>query len=112
MSMDAAAIEALSERLSDDLDIPAGVHNGRGADADFLYGAAKAVDLDDIAHIILIFKQHEKAGDDVGNQTFRAKADDERDDADAGDNGVDVNAEKGQTPAEDHDGGDIASETG
>ena len=43
---------------------------------------------------------------------IRAEADDERDDADAGDNGVDVNAEKGQTPAEDHDGGDIAGETG
>ena len=96
------------------LEVAAGVHHRGGTDADALDGAAEVVQDDDVAHVILALQHDEQAGDHVLDEPLGRKADDQRDDAQAGEGGGGVETQDGQSPddAQDHAqvGDDVADE--
>ena len=98
-----AVEDVLHVGVVDDLDVFAGVDDGGGADADLLDGAAEAVDLHDVAHVVLVLKEHEGAGDQVGDQALRAEAQHQSQNAHGGDDGGQIHPQDAQAPAEDHD---------
>src|SRR5262249_45829712 len=63
------------------------------AQPDFLDEAAFPFDIHDVAHADLVFDQNEKAADDILHEILRAETDGETDDAGAGENGADINAD-------------------
>ena len=65
---------------------------------------------DDVADIVLIFKQHECTRYNIGYEAFRAEADYQRQNADACDNGRDVDTDYRKSPAEDDDEREIFHE--
>ena len=57
---------------------------------------------------IKLFKNHENTGDDVGNEAFRTKADDQSNYAGAGKQGLDIHAQDRQCPHQTHQAQDVA----
>ena len=72
------------------------------AQADGLDDAGRLADVDDVADAVLVLDEHEDAGDEVLHEALRAEADGDADDAGAGDERAEVDAEL----AEDRDAGD------
>lgn len=99
--------DILHLRVVDDLHIAAAVGDGGGADSDLGDHAPETVDLHDVAHVVLVLQQHEGADDHVSDETLGAEADHQGQHADAGDDGAHVNAQQGQTLADDDDAGHI-----
>ena len=79
-------------------DVPDGaveVAQPRDPQADRLDGAARLAEVDDVADAVLVLEDHEDAGQEVLDQALGAEAEREADDAGAGDDRGDVDAELG-----------------
>ena len=75
----------------------------------------KAIDDDDVPDVIEVVDHDEKPGDDVVDQTLATKADDQRQDPEACDDGGDVDAPSREGDGdgdEDHDVADQAADQG
>ena len=86
----------------------AGVADGGDPQPDRLDGATDLADIDQVADPVLVFEQHEQAGDEVLDQVLGAETEGDTDDAGAGDQGSEVHPEF----AEDHHRGDYEDRDG
>ena len=105
-------LEVADVGVVDDLEVVAGVLDGRGAHADVADDAAEIVEHDDIADGVLALEDDEQAGDHVLDQALRAEAQDQADDADAGEDRRGVDAEDAQAPDHAGDDGEVFQPAG
>ena len=87
------------------LQVAAGILDGSGADAYVADNAPEFIQYDDIPDDVLAFKDDEGAGDDILDQALGAEAQNQSDDAHAGQHGHGIDAQNGQAPdcPDDHD---------
>ena len=87
---------ALDVLVADDLDVAASADESRAAHADLLNHSSVAVNVDNIADLILALEDHGYAGEDVGYEVSRAHGDADTDDSDGGEDRVRIHAQIGQ----------------
>jgi len=90
--------------VGDDVHGAVGVAQGSAAQGHLLDGAGEAGDLDEVADGVLVLDEDVDAVEDVLEDGLRAEADAEADDADRGEQGLEVDVEDGQDLKQDEEG--------
>ena len=81
-----------------DLQVAAGIFDTGGPDADALDSAAEIIQYDDIAHMVLAFKDDKDTGDGVFDQALSAEADDQRGNSQGGKDTCQIDTQDTQGP--------------
>ena len=91
--------DILHGRVIDNLDVLRRIRDAGCTNTYIRNSATEPVHFNNIAHVIMIFKDHERTRDHVCDQALRTKANDQGYDPDAGNDGGYVDAKNGKTPA-------------